>query len=260
MKRRSAVAAVLVAGAVPLTSLAQTARPPKRIGYLGLSSAQANGGFLAAFRAGMVEQSLVEGRDYVIETRFADGVTQAVPTLAAELVASRPDLLLTPGDAGVLALAHITKTIPVIVVTTQDPVGSGLAASLRRPGGNVTGLSSMSTELWPKRLQLLNEAFPRIAHLGVLLVPSIEGSVSQAKEIESVAARLGLRVSQVEIRQPSDVEPAFKRAATLGTDAWAVTYDGLTLGQSRVIADYMIRMKVPAMFAFAAYAEAGGLM
>jgi putative ABC transport system substrate-binding protein len=157
-------------------------------------------------------------------------------------------------------LARITKTTPIVAATIQDPVGSGLAASLRQPGGNVTGLSSMSSELWPKRMQLLHEAFPRVTHLGMLFAPGIEGSVSQAREIESTAVSLGMRVSPVEIRQPADVDPAFKRAATLGAQAWAVTYDGLTLTQSRPIADQLIRVKVPGMFAFAAYAEAGGLM
>jgi putative tryptophan/tyrosine transport system substrate-binding protein len=158
----------------------------------------------------MLELRWVEGRDYVIDARFANGLTQAVPGLVAELAATRPEVILVPRDGIARPLANGTKTIPIVFAIGQDPVGSGLAASLRQPGGNLTGLSSMGTELWPKRLQLLKEAFPRITHVGMLFAPADAGGASQAKEIEAAAPRLGLRVTPMEMNLPADIEPAFK--------------------------------------------------
>ena len=121
----------------------------------------------------------VEGRDYVIDARYADGVMQAGPGLAAELVATRPDLLLASGEERVRLLAQRTKTIPIVFAIVQDPVGIGLAASLQRPGGNATGLTSLASELAAKRLQLLKEAFPRVAHVVLLFEPFNAGVLSQ---------------------------------------------------------------------------------
>jgi putative tryptophan/tyrosine transport system substrate-binding protein len=232
----------------------------KKVGFFGFGSPQADAGFLTGFRAGMLELGLVEGRDYAMETRHASGNLQAGPALAAELLGARPDVLLTPGDPAVKLLAQLTKTIPIVFGAAHDPVGNGLVASLRQPGGNVSGLSTMATELWPKRVQLLKEAFPRAEHIGVLLVPDFTASVSQVREIEAAAARIGVRVSPVEIRQPADMNPAFVRMASLRVKACAVPFDPLTLSQSRLVADHLIRLKLPSMSAGAAYAENGGLM
>ena len=232
----------------------------RRIGYLSVSDAQSNVPWLAAFRAGMLELRWVEGRDYLIDARFANGVTQAGPSLAAELVATRPDLLLVPGDGPARLLAQRTKTIPIVFAVAQDPIGTGLAASLRRPGGNVTGLTSLSTELSAKRLQLLKEAFPRVAHVALLFEPDDVGSVSQAKEIEEAAPRLGLRVTSIKLRQLADIEPAFKRAAALGAQAYMVAASGIANTRPQVIVDHIIRLKVPSMFGNSLFVEAGGLM
>lgn len=105
----------------------------------------------------------------------------------------------------------------------QDPIGNGVAASLRVPGGNATGLTNIGSELWPKRLQLFNEAFPRVAHVAMLMTPDDAGSVSQAKEIEAAAKRLKLRVSRLEIGQRADLEPGFKRAAAPGSNWWSIS-------------------------------------
>ena len=162
-----------------LSAHAQTERRVRQIGYLSQASAQVNAASLAAFRAGMMELRWVEGRDYSIDARYANGLTQALPGLAADLVATRPDLLLVPSDEDVRLLAQSTKTIPIVFAIAQDPVGNGLAASLRRPGGNATGLTTISTELSSKRLQLLKEASPRVAQIVLLFEPDNVGSVSQ---------------------------------------------------------------------------------
>jgi putative tryptophan/tyrosine transport system substrate-binding protein len=260
MKRREAVLALLSAGAAPLAVKAQTERRVSRIGFLGLANAQANAARLPAFHAGMLALRWVEGRDYVIDARYTEGVARAAPGLAAELVATRPDLLLVPADRAALLFAQRTKTIPIVITISQDPIGNGLATSLRRPGGNVTGLTSLSTELSAKRLQLLKQAFPRTVHVVLLFEPDNAGSVAQAKEIERAAPLLGMRVSRIELRQPADIEPAFKRAAALGAQAYMVTQSGTIESQRHAIADHIVRLKVPAMFGGSPYVEAGGLM
>ncbi len=207
---------------VVLSAFGQQERRVRRIGYFGLGSAQPNAVRLVGFRAGMAELRWVEEHDYVIVPRYANGVAQAGPGLATELVATRPDLLLTSGDASIRLLAQRTKTIPIVFTIAQDPVGNGLAASLQRPGGNATGLMSLASDLSAKRLQLLKEAFPRVAHVVLFFEPDNVGSVSQAKEIEQAAPRLGIRITPIGLRQSADTEPAFKRGAGLGAQAYIV--------------------------------------
>ena len=208
----------------------------------------------------MRELRWVEGRDYSIDARYADGVMHSLPGLAAELVATGPDLLLVPSDEDVRLLAQSTQTIPIVFAITQDPVGNGLAKSLRRPGGNATGLTTLSTETSAKRLQLLKEAFPQVAHVVVLFEPDNVGSVSQSKEIAEAAPRLKVRITPIELRQPSDIEPAFKRAAAIGAQACIVTTGGTISSERRAIADGINRLKMPAMYTNSLYVEAGGLM
>ena len=263
MNHRRQLLIALGSGALvhPLATIAQQPpAKPRRIGFLTLSNAQTTAAWLAAFRAGMLELRWTEGRDYVIDARYGNGDLQAGPALAAALVASAPDLLLMPGDGPARLVAQLTKTIPVVFTIAQDPIANGLAASLRQPGGNVTGLTNIGSELWPKRLQLLKEAFPRITHAAVLVTPDDVGSVSQAKEIEGAAQRLKLRLSRIDLRQRADFEPAFKRAAALGVQAYIVTSSGITISLQQAIADRLIALKAPSMFAASQYVEAGGLM
>ena len=260
LRRRNFLIAAAALAAHSPPALAQSERRVRRIGFLALASAQSTAAFLASFRAGMLELYWVEGRDYVIDGRYGNGVMQAGPALADELLATRPDLLLTPADGTVRLLAQRTKTIPIVFAISQDPVGNEIAASLRRPGGNATGLTNISTELSAKRLQLLKEAFPRVMHVALLFAPDEVGSVSQAKEIEGAAPRLGLRVTSIELRQPADIEPAFKRAIALGAQAYMVTASGFANTQRQVIADRIIRLKVPSMFGNSLDVEVGGLM
>lgn len=260
VRRRQLLIAAIGLVTPSLSALAQTERRVRKIGYLSQASARVNAARLAAFRAGMLELRWVEGRDYSIDARYANGVTHALPGLAAELVATRPDLLLVAADENVRLLEKSTKTIPIVFVITEDPVGTGIAASLRRPGGNATGLTTLSAELSAKRLQLLKEAFPHVANIVLLFEPDNVGSVSQAKEIGEVASRLDVRITPIELRQPADIEPAFRRATAVGAQAYIVTTGGTIASQRREIADRINRLKTPAMFANSQYAEAGGLM
>ena len=260
--RRRQMLRFAIAGlaALSIPALAQPQRRARRIGYLNLTSGQGSADWLAAFRKGMAELRWVEGRDYVIDARHAGGVPQAGPSLAAELVATRPDLLLTTADEPARLLAQRTKTIPIVFVTGQNPVGSGVAASLRRPGGNVTGLTTLAIDLAAKRLQLLKEAFPRVAHVVLLFQPANVGSLSQVKEIEEAAARLGTRITSIGLRQAADIEAAFKRGAALGAHAYMVTSGSSITTHPQAIADRVLRAKVPAIFERIEFVEAGGLM
>ena len=263
MNHRRKLLIVLGTGALT-NSLATRAQPPpakpQRIGFLSGANAQINAARLAAFRTGMLELGWLEQRDYLIDARYANGVTQALAGLAAELVATRPDLLLVPSEQDVRLLLQHTKTIPIVFVIAQDPVGNRIAASLRQPGGNATGLTSLSTELSGKRLQLLKEALPGVKHVALLFEPDNVGSVSQSRETEGAAKRLGLRISRIELRQPADLEPAVKRASALGVQAYVLTTGGIIASLSQVIADRLIRLKAPSMFGNSQAVEAGGLM
>ena len=263
MIHRRKLLIALGSGALVIPCAARAQQPPakpRRIGYLTLGSAESNAHYLVAFRAGMAALKWVEGRDYVIEARYANGVAQAVTALAAELVAQQPDLLLTAGDGSLRALLQQTKTIPVVVGIAQDPVGNGLVASLRRPGGNATGLTSLASGLGSKRVQILKEAMPRLAHIAVMYEPENPGGVAQWKEVEEAAQRIKLRATPHELRQPADIAPAFKRGAQQGVQAWIVTQGGPQITQRKEIADRAIALKLPLMAANVETTEAGGLM
>ena len=263
MNHRRKLLIALGSGALanPLTARAQQPpAKPRRIGYLSLGSAESNAHYLVAFRAGMAALKWVDGRDYVIEARYADGVAQAVAKLATELVAQQPDLILTAGDGSLRALLQQTRTIPVVMGIAQDPVGNGLVASLRRPGGNATGLTSLASGLGSKRVQILKDAFPRLAHIAVLYEPENVGGVAQWKEIEDAAKRLKLRATPHEIRQPADIAPAFKRGAAQGVQAWIIAQGGPQITHRKEIAERAIALKLPVMAANVESTEAGGLM
>ena len=235
-------------------------RRMRRIGYFTGSAPRNNAAWLAAFREGMAALRWVEGRDYVIDARYGYGNPQATLTLATELVASQPDLILTVGDEVTRLLAERTKTIPIVFASAQDPVGSGIAASLQRPGGNATGLTSLARELSAKRLQLLREAFPRVAKIVMLFEPDNVGSVAQAKETQEAAASLAVRVTLIELRQAADIEPAFKRGAALGAQAYMVASGFLSVTHRKAITDRVLRSRVPTMFYGSQSPEADELM
>ena len=243
----------------PLAARAQAPAKPRRIGYLTFASAGSETASFAAFHGGMAALGWVDQRDYVIEARYADGDLVRLTALAAELVAGQPNLLLAFGDGAMRPLLQLTKTIPVVVTNSGDAVGLGLVASLRRPGGNATGLLGLSVGLSGKRLQLLKEALPRMNHVAILFEANV-GSTSQMKETEAAARQLGLRATPVEIKQSADIEPAFKRGTALRVQAWVVTQGGPTRIHRRLIAERGIALKLPIMSADAEATEAGGLM
>jgi putative ABC transport system substrate-binding protein len=261
MTTRRTMLLTLGAGVIAaLPAFAQQEERVRRIGFFSSGSVESNATYHPAFREGMAALRWVEGRDYVIVARYAQGAAQAAPGLAAELVATQPDLLLTTTDENVRLLAQRTKTIPIVFAIGQDPIGSGVAASLQRPGGNATGLTSLARDLSAKRLQLLKEAFPRVVQVVLLFSASDVGSLSQVRETEEAAARLGMRVTPISLAQAADIEPAFKRGAALGAQAYIVASGFVITIQRQAIAERVLRARVPGIFQSLPYVQAGGLM
>jgi putative tryptophan/tyrosine transport system substrate-binding protein len=246
--------------ALSLPAFAQSERRVRRIGYHSAASSQSNSGWLEAFREGMTALGWVDGRDYVIDARYADGVPAAVPRLARELVATQPDLLLAPGDASARALANLTKTIPIVFAVAADPVGNGLAKSLQHPGGNLTGLTSLTHDLAAKRLQLLKEAFPKISHVVFLFEPAEPSGASQLRSTSEAAARLKIRLTPLELRQASDIDAAFSRRNALGADAYVIATGFMVAAERKGVAAAALRAKVSSIGSAVYMAEAGVLM
>jgi putative tryptophan/tyrosine transport system substrate-binding protein len=241
-------------------TLAQQKPKLRRIVFFSGGSVASNAERLRAFREGLAALGWVEQRDYVIDGRYANGVAQALDGLAREVVAGGPDLVLTPADEVTVLLAKRTKTIPIVVAYSQDPVGNGYAASLRRPGGNVTGLTAQSRELSGKRVQLLKEAFPIVAHVALLADSTDAGSRAQVAEIQDAARRLKMRVSLIELHQLPDLDPAFRRATALGVQAYIDAGGFFSTSQIAAIVRYIRQTGMPAIYASDRSVDIGGLM
>jgi len=259
MRRR---AFLLAGGGLLITppGWAQSGATPKRIGFHSAGSRGSNAGWLDAFRGGMSQLGRKDGRDYVIEARFSDGQSDVVQRLANELVATQPDVLLCPGDASARALAAATRTIPIVFVVAADPVGNGLVKSLQRPGGNLTGLTSLSRDLSAKRLQLLKEAFPKVTHVSLLYEPAEPSGLSQLRDARDAAAQLKLRFSGLELRQPADIAAAIDRGIASGVDAYAVATGFMVAAERRAVSSALLRARAPAIATSVVLADAGVMM
>jgi putative ABC transport system substrate-binding protein len=261
MDRRRAVGVLVALSSGYLRcSFADDKTRIKRIGFHGSGSAQSMYAALDAFRQGMAALGWADGRDYVIDARYADNRADAIDKNAADLVATQPDVLLAPGDSSTRALLRRTKAIPIVFAIGTDPVRSGHAASLYRPGGNATGLTTLAPELAAKRLQLLREVRPGAVHIGVLFNPAEAQSSAQVTAYEEAAGRLDLRISRLEIKRSNDIEPAVKRGSDLRVDGFVVTQGALVDTHRSAISEALLRYKRAAISAFAQDAEAGILM
>jgi putative ABC transport system substrate-binding protein len=233
--------------------------PPKRVGYFSAASASANAPRLDAFRQGMAALGWADGKDYIIDARYAEADLGRVSRLAADVVGSRPDVILTPSDDAITALANATKTIPIVFATASDPVQLGVARTLQRPGGNVTGLANFRGPLGAKGVELLKESFPELTHLA-LISSEDSGSHSQAKDIDALVRRLGLRMTTVMVNRAEDIDAGIAQAKAQGCDAYVVTDSYLFISQRKKIVDAIAATKLPAVYSRTEYAEAGGLL
>jgi putative ABC transport system substrate-binding protein len=242
--------------------LAEAQQPKKvpRIGYLSVSSLSVMAGRTGAFRQGLRELGYVEGKNIVIEWRFSEGQRERERALAAELVQLKVDVIVTGGGGATRAAKEATATIPIVMTQVNDPVGNGFVTSLARPGGNITGLSSLSVDISGKRLELLKEVVPRLSRVAVLGTSTSPGQAQALKETELTAGMLGVKLQYLDVQNPKDIETAF-RAATKGrADAVLVIGGAVLSSQRQQIIDRAVKSRLPAIYNNAAFLEAGGLM
>ncbi|HEU5297530.1 MAG TPA: ABC transporter substrate-binding protein [Burkholderiaceae bacterium] len=262
MDRRDTALALLALGAAPLAAEAQQAAKVARIGYLSPSLASSPH-LRDAFLQGLGDLGYVEGRNVAIEYRDAEGKLERVPALAAELVALKDVIFVGGGTRVTLAAMQATKTIPIVFTGVGDPVESGLVTSLARPGGNVTGLSSLGPELVGKRLELLKQAVPGVDRVAVLRLPGALGERTDKDMLTGadVAARaLGVRLQFVEARGPDEFARAFSDMSSARAGALTVLPSNRFLREHRRLVDLAAKNRLPAVYTSREFVDAGGLM
>jgi len=246
--------------AAPLTADAQPAAKVPRIGFLGNSTAALEANLVGPFREGLRELGYVEGRNILIEYRWAEGKNERLPALIAELIALKVDVIVTAGTPAALAVKKATTSIPLVMAAVGDPVGVGLVASLARPGGNVTGLSAIAPELEGKRLELLREVVPRLSHIAVLWNPDNPFQPGSLKEARAAAQVLGIKVQLLGVRTAEDFPAAFAAILKERPDALLVLADRIFLHNRARIVDFEAKRRLPGMYPYRELVEAGGLM
>jgi putative ABC transport system substrate-binding protein len=263
MRRREFITLVGVAAAQPFVARAQPAHPIPKVGWLKIQDRQHTPDQLRAFREGMKALGLAEGRDFVLEQRYAEGDEARLPGLAAELIASGVAIIVATSQPSIAATWRVTKSVPVIGRMVDDPVVDGMARSLARPGGNITGIYTMTEEMNPKRLALLKEAVPQMQRAGVLMrqdFPNVNIAKHDLQNAELAARQLGVELDALNVQTADDIKAAFDAASTQSIggiitfrNPTVVTYLDLIAGLSR-------KHRLPAVFDAREYVEAGGLM
>jgi putative ABC transport system substrate-binding protein len=252
------VAVVLLALGV-IADAQQTGKVP-RIGFLDSSTASGSAVLREAFRQELRKLGWIEGKNLMIEYRFAERKPERLPELAAELVRLKVDLIVVFGGAEALAAKGATSTIPIVMTNTADPVGAGLVASLARPGGNVTGLSTLSTQLNTKRLEILKDAVPKLARVGVLRQPGSAVEI-QLKELRLAAQALKLKLEEIET--PADakgLESAFQTGKQRQVNAIMTTAARPFFGERKRIVELAVKYRLPAIYFQKEFVDEGGLM
>jgi putative tryptophan/tyrosine transport system substrate-binding protein len=242
-----------------------TAQPPQkvpRVGYLSPFSPSdpVRQRRLEAFRQGLRELGYVDGQNIAIESRWAEAQYERYPALVADLVRLKVDVIVAISGAATRAAQQATRTIPIVMLHVNDPVGSGLVASLARPGGNVTGLTIMDPDLVGKQLQLLTEVVPKVSRVALLRHPDNPASAAQLREAEAAARVLGVRLQILEARNPQEINRAFAAMTRERAGALLIIADALFGNQRRQIIELAATRRLPSILGGGAYAEDGGLM
>jgi putative ABC transport system substrate-binding protein len=261
MNNRRKLVIALGAGALtaPFGSFAQQQGKVWRVGYLGPTSPAKNVSQLEAFRAGLRDLGYIEGKNLVIEFRWAEEKYERFPELAAELVHLNIDALVTMGTPGTRAAKQATATIPIVSAVSGDAVAAGLIASLAQPGANVTGSTFFSPELHAKRLELIKEAVPRIARIGFLMNPVNSGSMASVKLVEAAAKSLKVELRRFQALGTGDIESAFAGIAKGKFEAVLVHEDAMINTSAKAIAGLATKYRLPSA-GRREYADAGGLI
>jgi putative ABC transport system substrate-binding protein len=246
-----------------MTGSAEAQQPGKvpRIGFLSGRDPKTPGPYIEAFRQGLRDLGYVEGKNILVEYRYAGGKLDQVPRLVAELVQLKLDILVAGFTLGIREAKEATKTIPIVMVATFDPVATGIIDSLARPGANITGFATLLRELSGKRLELIKEVIPRISRVGILWDANAPGPNISFKEYEAAALALQLRIQSLEARAPNlDLERAFQVASNGRINALIPITNPVLTPYAKRIAELAIKNRLPLMCERTDYVEAGGLM
>ena len=246
-------------------SFAAEAQQPRKVPRIGLLSSAGDprtpGPQIEAFRQGLRDLGYIEGKNILVEYRYAAGKLDRLPDLVAELIQLKVDVLVVTALVAIRAARQATKTIPIVMVILSDPVATGIVDSLARPGENVTGLTRLTRELSGKRLELLQEAVPGISRVGVLWDTDAPGAAIALKEYQAAAGALKIRLQSLAVRGPDPhFEGAFRAAAKTPSGALVIINNALVRRYSKRIADLAIKNRLPAIYEGRGYVEAGGLM
>ena len=255
------LAAVLVAPGIAIALDRQQGARVSKIGFLATSTQVSIAHLIAAFRQELRELGYIEGKTVLFELRFADGAPERLPQLARDLVRLKPDVIVATTDPAIAAVRRETQTIPIVMVLSSDPAGAGFVASLSRPGGNVTGLSTLSAETSGKRLELLREVVPALARVALLWSPDSRGNLLDYKETEAVARSLHVELQSVELYRAEDIDRAFS-AVTNGHAQALIVPAGNPVSMARrdQVTSFAQRSRLPSIYGQRAYVDDGGLM
>jgi len=261
MKKKIPVFA-LSAMLLALCGSATAQRPKKvpRIGYLDAASLSASEGRIGAFQQGLRDLGYVEGKNIIIEWRYAEGKYDRLRELAAELVHLRVDVIVTAGASVTRAAREATSTIPIVMSQDPDPVGNGFVTSLARPEGNITGLSAMVADLSGKRLELLKEIIPKLSRLAVFETSTNAGNAQQLKETKVAAEAFRLKLQELDVLGLKDVENGFRAASKGRADAGLVLSSAVTTSYRKQFADFAVKNRLPVTYPRTDFVEGGGLM
>ena len=260
--KRSLMLFLIVVATVAQGVSAEAQQPTKvaRVGYLSGASLSAIRERIEALRQGLRELGYVEGKNIVIEYRWAEGKPDRLPDLAAELVRLKVDIIVSAGPAVTPHFKEATKTIPIVMAQDNDPVGNGFVASLARPGGNITGLATLARELSGKQQELLKEIIPKLSRVAVLGSSIEPGNSQTLKEIELAAEALKVKIQYLDIHGREDIEPAFQAARKGRAGAALVLVSTIFNSNRRQVVELAVKSQLPAVFYSAEYVELGGLM
>lgn len=242
------------------TASAQQTAKTVTIGYLGNSNPSREASLLKAFREGLRVHGYVEGHNLVLTFQWANGEQDRFDALAKELVRQKPDVILTAGTPAALAAKRVTTSIPIVSAVTGDPVAVGLVATLAKPGGNVTGLSTMAPDLEAKRLELLKQALPKAVRVVALLNPANSFGLVSWKHVQPSAATLGIKLERIDATGPNDLDRALAAVRAARPDALIVIPDRFLLTYRAPILKFVTEQRMPGVFAYREFAEDGGLM
>ena len=261
--KRAAVPSILVVVvllALGVTAEAQQTKKVPRIGAFVPASASGAPQLVEALRQGLREHGYVEEQNITLEPRYAEGNIERLAGFAAELVRLKADVIVVGSTPGIIAVKNTTGAIPIVMVTTGDPVAGGLVASLARPGGNITGLTALGQELSGKRLEVLKEVVPKVSRVAVLSNPTNPDSELSLKGMEVAARALGVHIRLQEVRDPTEFDKAFEATIRVGARALMVLPDPMFVSQAGRIVALSAKSRLPAMYAHREFVDVGGLM